>query len=50
MLQQMIPGSIILHRRQKRNQWNGTIHKLPKEQIQKVSISGQGYDYCLLGL
>lgn len=30
LLQQMIPGSI-LHRKQKHNQWNGTIHKLPEE-------------------
>jgi hypothetical protein len=50
LLQEMIPGSIILHRRQKHNQWNGTIHKLPEEQIKKAFIRGQGYDYGLLGL
>jgi hypothetical protein len=28
----------------KHNQWNGTIHKLPKEQIQKAFTRAQGYE------
>jgi hypothetical protein len=38
------------HRRQKSNQWNGTIHKHTKKQIQKASIRGQGLRILSSGL